>query len=282
VTSQDVPPREPPTGAKGTGHDQLRIDTTIAHPARVYNYWLGGKDNYQVDREAGAAAVKANPNVLPGVRANRAFLGRAVEYLVADAGIRQFLDIGTGLPTADNTHEVAQAIAPETKVVYVDNDPMVLAHARALLTTTREGATTYIDADVRDTATILDGAADLLDLSQPVAVMMLMIMPYVPDSDNPHQIVAQLMDAMAPGSYLALSEMTRDIDTNRTARATSHLNNRLGPTQITLRSRAEIVKYFDGLDFIEPGLVTTPEWRATPDPDHIIPCYAGVARKPGP
>lgn len=281
MTSQHAPAGAPLTGQQDTPAEPPSFDTTIAHPARVYDYWLGGKDNYQADRDAGEAAVKANPNILPGARANRAFLGRAVRYLTADAGIRQFLDIGTGLPTASNTHEIAQAIAPDAKVVYVDNDPIVLAHARALLSTTTQGSTTYIQADARNPGLILDGAARLLDFSQPVAVILLMILHFIPDSDHPRQIVAELMDAVPAGSYLVIGETTCDIDTSRMAEAISHVNRRMGDTQVTLRPRAAIARYFDGLDLVEPGLVPVPEWRADPDPRHIIPAYVGVARKPG-
>jgi S-adenosyl methyltransferase len=262
------------------GPDLASFDTGVAHPARVYNYWLGGKDNYAADREAAEHAVAANPNILPGVRANRAFLRRAVEYLAGEAGIRQFLDIGTGLPTAENTHEVAQAIAPDTRIVYVDNDPIVLAHARALLTSTPEGATAYVDADARDTDTILAEAAKVLDFSQPIAVMFLMILQYIPDDEQPQQIVAQLMDAMPPGSYLVHSDTTGDIDSERVATATARLNARLGPAQLHRRSREQMAAYFTGLDMVEPGLVFLPEWRALANPAHMIPCYAGVARKP--
>ena len=191
------------------------FDTSVAHPARVYDYWLGGKDNFQADREAAAQMIEVLPNILPGVRANRAFLRRAVQYLAGEAGIRQFLDIGTGLPTAENTHEVAQSIAAESRIVYVDNDPIVLAHARALLTSNPEGATAYIDADARDTATIVREAAKTLDFSQPVAVMALLILQYIPDSDGPHQVVSRLMDAVPSGSYLVISDTTTDIDTER-------------------------------------------------------------------
>jgi O-methyltransferase involved in polyketide biosynthesis len=262
------------------GPDLASFDTGVAHPARVYNYWLGGKDNYEADRQAAEQAVAANPNILPGVRANRAFLRRAVEYLAGEAGIRQFLDIGTGLPTAENTHEVAQAIAPDTRIVYVDNDPIVLAHARALLTSTPEGATAYVDADARDTGTILAEAAKVLDFSQPVAVMFLMILQYIPDEDQPQQIVAQLMDAMPPGSYLVHSDTTGDIDSERVATATARLNARLGPAQLHRRTREQMAAYFAGLDMVEPGLVFLPEWRALANPAHMIPCYAGVGRKP--
>jgi hypothetical protein len=280
VTSQGAAAGGQDSDTPDTDLEPTSFDTTVAHPARVYDYWLGGKDNYQADREAAEQVIAANPNVLPGVRANRAFLRRAVQYLAAEAGIRQFLDIGTGLPTAENTHEVAQAIAPESRIVYVDNDPIVLAHARALLTSTPEGVTAYVDADARDTAKILHEAAEILDFSQPVAVMALMVLQYVPDSDAPHQIVSRLMDAMPPGSYLAVSDTTRDIDTDRVANATSRLNTRMGPTRMTLRSREEIAGFFDGLDLVDPGLVPLPQWRGVASPVDVIPCYAGIGRKP--
>jgi hypothetical protein len=280
VTSKGAPAGGQRSDTPSRAQEPPSFDTSIAHPARVYDYWLGGKENYQADRDAAEQVIAANPNILPGVRANRAFLRRAVEYLAGEAGIRQFLDIGTGLPTAENTHQVAQAIAPQARIVYVDNDPIVLAHARALLTSTPQGATAYIEADARDTATIVGEAARTLDLSQPVAVMALMILQYVPDSDAPHQIVSQLMEAMPPGSYLAVSDTAKDIDTDRVANATSRLNARMGPTQLTLRTREEIGRYFEGLDLVDPGLVPLAEWRALADPRNVIPCYAGVARKP--
>jgi hypothetical protein len=267
-------------GSDAAGPDPAAFDTGVAHPARVYNYWLGGKDNYAADREAAEQAVAANPNILPGVRANRAFLRRAVQYLAGEAGIRQFLDVGTGLPTADNTHEVAQAIAPDARIVYVDNDPIVLAHARALLTSTPEGATAYVDADARDSGKILAGAAKTLDFSQPIAVMFLMILQYIPDEEHPEQIVSRLMDAVPSGSYLAQSDTTGDIDADRVATATARLNARLGPAQLHRRTREQMAAYYTGLDLVEPGLVLLPEWRALANPAHMIPCYAGVARKP--
>jgi len=216
---------------------------------------------------------------LAGVRANRAFLRRAVTYLVGEAGIRQFLDIGTGLPTAENTHEVAQSIAPESRIVYVDNDPIVLAHARALLDSTPEGATAYIDADARDAGTILRKAARTLDFSQPVAVMLLLVLQYVPDSDDPRAIVSRLMDAMPPGSYLTISDTTTDIDTERLTAGTARLNARLGPAQSTPRPRTAIARYFDSLDLVDPGLVPMPQWRSPAIP-LVIPVYAGIGRKP--
>ncbi len=266
----DLPdgPPEPPS-----------FDTAHAHPARVYDYLLGGKDNYAADRVAAEEIIAVSPTVLASVRANREFLRRSVQYL-AEAGIRQFLDIGTGLPTAENTHQVAQGIAPQSRVVYVDNDPIVLAHARALLTSTPEGATAYIDADAQDTGTILDEAARTLDFSQPIAVMVLCVMQYVPDSAGPHEIVSRLMEAVPPGSYLTMSDTTRDIDTEQMVTGAARYNERLGPNRFTPRTREEITAFFDGLDMVEPGLVVLPEWRALSRPGQVIPMYAGMGRKP--
>ena len=258
---------------------QVTLDTSVAHPARVYDYWLGGKDNFAADREAAEQVIAANPNVLPGVRANRAFLGRAVRYLAGEAGIRQFLDLGTGLPTAENTHQVAQATARDARVVYADNDPMVLTYARALLTSTPEGATAYLQADIRDTDKVLAGAAETLDFSKPVAVMALMILQYVPDQDDPWDIVRRVLDPLAPGSYLTVSDTVRDIDTGRVTEGAARLNQRMGPTQLTLRSRPEFERFFDRLEMVEPGIVPLPQWRA-PGSEYPIPCYAGMGRKP--
>jgi S-adenosyl methyltransferase len=280
VTSQDASSGGQDSDLTGSKTEPPPFDISVAHPARIYNYWLGGKDNYAADREAGELAVRANPNILPGVRANRAFLRRAVQFLAGEAGIRQFLDIGTGLPTAENTHEVAQAIAPESRIVYVDNDPIVLVHASALLTSTPEGVTAYVNADAQDTGTILREAAQTLDFSKPIAVMALMILQYVPDSDHPREIVRRLMEAVPPGSYLAISDTTRDIDTERVSGTTAQLNTRMGPARMTLRSRDEIAGFLDGLELVDPGLVPLPQWRATANPAHVIPCYAAVARKP--
>jgi hypothetical protein len=266
-------------GQAGNG-GPVTIDTSTAHPARVYDFLLGGKENYEADRAAAKALMAISPSVVPSVRANRAFLRRAVQYLAGEAGIRQFLDVGTGLPTAENTHQVAQEIAPESRVVYVDNDPVVLAHARALLTSTPEGATAYVHADVRDVDTVLREAAATLDFSQPIAVMVLCIMQYVPDSARPHELVARLMRAVLPGSYLTMSDTTRDIRTEEMMTGASEYNQRLGPTQFTPRSRAEFAAFFDGLEFVDPGLVPLPEWRALADPRQAIPMYAAMARKP--
>ena len=255
------------------------LDTSVAHPARVYDYWLGGKDNFAADREAAEQVIAANPNVLPGVRANRAFLGRAVRYLAGEAGIRQFLDLGTGLPTAENTHQVAQGISPDARIVYVDNDPMVLTYARALLAGDSEGVTAYVQADIRDTETVLEAAAETLDFGEPVAVMALMILQYVPDADDPWGIVGRLLEPLTAGSYLAVSDTVRDIDTTRVEKGTAALNGRMGPTQLKLRARPEFERFFAGLDLVEPGVVPLPDWRASGS-EHPIPCYAGMGRKP--
>ena len=268
--------------ASGGRDAQPAIDTSVAHPARVYDYWLGGKDNYPADRAAGAAAAEANPAILIGVRANRSFLRRAVRFLAADAGVRQFLDVGTGLPSANNTHEVAQAIAPEARIVYVDNDPIVLAHARALLTSTAEGATAYVNADARDPEKILQAAAQTLDFGQPVAVMTLMIMQYIPDSDDPHGIIARLLAGLPSGGYLVASDTAKDIDAETVATATGRLNQRMG-AQLTPRTKAQIGAYFSGLEMVEPGLVPLNRWRPGPDDpalDRDLPTYCGIGRKP--
>ena len=214
------------------------------------------------------------------MRANRAFLRRLVQFLAGEAGIRQFLDIGTGLPTAANTHQIAQEIAPESRVVYVDNDPIVLAHARALLTSAPAGVTAYLQADARDPGTILREAAQTLDFGKPVAVMLLCIMQYVPDADGPHEIVSRLMAAVPPGSYLAMSDTTRDIDAEQMTVGAERYNARLGPNQFTPRTRAEFTGFFDGLELVAPGLVPLPRWRAPADPSQRIPAYAALGRKP--
>ena len=201
----------------------LAFDTSVAHQARCYDYMLGGKDNFEADRAAVDAWLEIDPEVLFTARANRAFLGRAVRYLAAEAGIRQFLDIGTGIPTAGNTHQVAQAVAPESRIVYADYDPVVLAHARALLSSSEAGATEYIDADLRDTSTILAQASRLLDFTKPVAITLLTILHAIPDSDDPHAIVAKLLDAVPPGSFLVVTHWgrTSSVRKNETASGTS-------------------------------------------------------------
>jgi SAM-dependent methyltransferase len=258
------------------------FDISVAHPARIYDYWLGGKDNFAPDREAGDRIIQLRPEIIPGVRANRRFLGRAVRYLAQQEGIRQFLDIGTGLPSADNTHEVAQRAAPESRIVYVDNDPIVLAHARALLTSAREGKTAYVSADLRDAGKIVAEAAQTLDLGQPVALMFLMTLQYIPDSDDPHAIVRRYLDALAPGSFLVLSDTVIENDDKVLGESERRLNEGMGGkvTQ-TRRTPESIASFFEGLEMVEPGLVTLSRWRPGPDePDQYTPTRCGVARKP--
>ena len=257
------------------------VDTTVAHQARIYDYWLDGKDNFAVDREAAEQAIAAYPAILRGVRAQRAFLARAVRYLAEEAGIRQFLDIGTGIPTASNTHEVAQAAAKDARVVYVDNDPMVLAHARALLTGVPEDSTTYLDADLREPDKILAGAAGLLDFRRPVAVLLIGILQLIPDDADPHAIVARLVEAVPSGSWLAVYHPASDIDQHRVAEAVRRVNARTAGTT-TLRTHAEIARFFGGLQLLEPGLVQVQRWQpgsAAPDDGEQIAAYAGLARK---
>jgi len=265
--------------ANGSGREAVPLDTSVAHPARVYDYWLGGKDNFAADREAAEQVIAANPYVLPGVRANRAFLGRAVRFLAGEAGVRQFLDIGTGLPTVENTHEVAQDVAADSRIVYVDNDPIVLAHARALLASTSQGVTAYVQADVRDIGTVLRGAAATLDLGEPVAVMLLMILQYIPDSDDPWGLVAGLLEAVPSGSYLVVSDTAADIDAQVVAESARRYNERLGSVRQTRRTHAEFSRFFEGLELVEPGVVPLTQWRAESGA-HTIPAYAGVGRKP--
>lgn len=255
------------------------IDTTVAHSARLWNYLLGGKDNFAVDREAAEQVLAFMPELVQSARYNREFLGRAVRYLTGEVGIRQFLDIGTGLPTANNTHEVAQQVAPDSRVVYVDNDPMVLVHARALLTSSPEGATDYIDADLRDTDRILHEANRTLDFGQPIAIMLLGIVNFVVDDAQAERIVRQLVDAVPSGSYLVISHPTMEVKPEAVARAMDMWNSS-GAAPITARSPEQIARFFAGLDLIEPGVVTCSVWR--PDGNDTTPVseYCAVARKP--
>jgi hypothetical protein len=262
------------------GRKPPNIDISVAHQARVYDYTIGGKDNFAADREAAEKAIQANPDTVATARANRAFLGRAVRFLVAEAGIRQFLDIGTGIPSASNTHEVAQAAAPDSRVVYVDNDPIVLAHARALLTGVT-GTTAYLDADVRDPAAILAGAAGTLDFGQPVAVMLIAIMHCVPDEDDPYGIVGQLLDAVPSGSFLTLSQPARDMLPEKAAQAEAALSKAMRQ-KVQYRTHAEVSRFFGGLEMVEPGVVHLPEWRPDEpsDPDGpVTGMWGGMGRK---
>jgi hypothetical protein len=267
-------------GTAPAGDEPVSFDTSVAHMARVYNYWLGGKDNFAADRAAAEQAIAANPGILRDVKANRAYLARAVGYLASECGIRQFLDIGTGIPAANNTHEVAQSAAPDSRVVYVDNDPIVLAHARALLTSQPQGATDYIEADLRDTQSILDTAARTLDFARPVAVSLLAILHLIPDEADPYGIVASLMAAVPPGSYLVLSHPAGDIRAEQVAEMARRVNSRLGPTRGTMRSRDEVARFFDGLELLEPGIGQPQWWRpAGPIGQADVAVWCGVARK---
>ncbi|MFI5843105.1 SAM-dependent methyltransferase [Catenuloplanes sp. NPDC051500] len=253
------------------------IDTTRPSSARVWNHLLGGKDNFAVDRELGEALRAANPGIAAIARTQREFLIQAVTLLAGEVGIRQFLDIGTGLPTADNTHEVAQRVAPDSRIVYVDNDPLVLAHARALLTSSPEGATAYVDSPVQDPERILAEAAHTLDFSKPVALTMIGILGNVADYAEARAIVERLLAAVPPGSYLVVSDGTstsaQSIESQRIANRSGHPYN--------LRTPEEIGGYFQGLDLVEPGVVPTSQWRPRPGSEpELLDVYCAVGRKP--
>ena len=263
------------------GRPRPKIDTTVPHSARIWNYWLGGKDNYPVDRQAGEQTIAVLPEIVDIARASRHFLVRVVRYLAADAGIRQFLDVGTGLPTVNNTHEVAQSVAPESRVVYVDNDPLVLVHARALLTSSPEGATDYIEADARDVGTILKGAAATLDFTQPIAVTMLGILPFITDDDEAKSLVTRLLAAVPAGSYLAITHSTSEATGERVIEAVRQWNQ-VAPTPYTLRNPQQIAAFFEGLELIEPGIVSCPQWRPEPQDigsAHKMDEFCGLGRK---
>jgi S-adenosyl methyltransferase len=259
------------------------FDTGVPHIARVYNYWLGGTDNFAADRAAAEQVMASFPDITMSVRAQRAFLGRAVRYLVTEAGLRQFLDLGTGLPSAGNTHQVAQQAAPESRVVYVDNDPIVAAHARALLAGSPEGATEYLDADVRDTGRVLRAAASTLDLRRPVAVMLLGVLHCIPEDDQPNAITRRLMTALPRGSYLVISHPASDVATEQMTRSTREYNQQ-SPVQLTMRSHDQVSQFFAGMDLVPPGVVQLHRWRpgvaAGPEQDHELANYGGVGRKP--
>jgi O-methyltransferase involved in polyketide biosynthesis len=257
------------------------FDTSVPHIARVYDYWLGGKDNFAADRELGEQTLQAYPNLVFSVRANRAFLARTVRFLAGEMGIRQFLDIGTGIPTANNTHEVAQRIAPASRIVYVDNDPIVLSHAKALLKSRPRGACAYIEADLRDPDTILAAAADTLDFGQPVAVMLIAVMHFVGDDAQAGAIISRLMDACAPGSFVVISHAASDIDAAQQTEMVRRLNQSVAE-KATLRDQAGITRLFDGLELVEPGVVRVSDWRPDSDLEAARPTglRGGVARRP--
>jgi S-adenosyl methyltransferase len=277
---------EPVTDKRPNPHAGTGIDTTVPHSARVWNYWLGGKDNYAVDRETGDAVIAVYPQIKVNAREARAFLGRVVSFLAGEAGIRQFLDIGTGLPTADNTHEVAQRIAPDARVVYVDNDPLVLAHARALLVGTPEGATKYLHADIRDVANLMSGATEILDFNQPVAVLMLGVLGHVHDADHARSLVTQIVEELPSGSYVAISDA---IMTEARRKAEETYADTDG-VHYHARDPEDIASFFDGLEWVEPGFTSVSLWRADITPDDPesnvrsitspVDQYGGVARRP--
>jgi hypothetical protein len=269
---------------QGTG-----IDATVPHSARIFNYWMGGKDHYPVDRVAGDAWVAVDPTILRIVREQRAFLKRTVRYLAGEAGIRQFLDVGTGLPTAENTHEVAQQVAPDARIVYVDNDPLILAHARALMTSTPEGATRYIHADMRDPAPLLAEAEEVLDFDQPVAILFLGVLGHLAKVEDARKVINTLMAAAAPGSYLLICDSIV-VEGDKASLEAAEEYESTGAVPYHYRQREEILSFFDGLEFVEPGLVSMPLWRperptgvttiGQPDPEPLEQTIGGLARKP--
>ncbi len=266
----------------GPGAAAPGFDTSVAHPARIWDYFLGGKDNFTADRVAAQGVLEVMPAMAMVARAGRAFLAAAVHYLATDRGIGQFLDIGTGLPTANNTHEVAQRANEQARIVYVDNDPIVLTHARALLTSDPRGETAYISADIQDTDTILREAVLTLDFTQPVAVMLLAILHFIPDSDDPHGIVARLMQAVPSGSYLVISHASSDIMA-QTVAAGAETYNELSAVSIHLRTEAQMNQFFTGLELVPPGVTPLGRWRtgqANIGALPLLPTYTAVGRKP--
>jgi S-adenosyl methyltransferase len=264
------------------GNRGHRFDSSVPHPARIYAYWLGGKDHYAADRETAEQVIRCRPQVVAGARANRAFLARVVRYLAGECGIRQFVDIGPGLPAPGNTHDVAQAIAPQSRIVYVDNDPLVLVHARALLTSTPQGSCDYLDADVRDTPAVLTGAGQTLDFTQPAAVLLIAVMHFLPDADDPATVLAALARPLAPGSFVAISHLTADFAPGPVSAGVSAYNATV-PTAVIPRSHTQVSALFGGLPLVPPGVVPLAEWRPPmAGPGGRAPCdmYAGLARVP--
>lgn len=255
-----------------------KIDTTVPHSARIWNYWMGGKDNYEVDRVAGDAYREIAPNIETMARASRVYLIRTVTFVAHELGIRQFLDIGTGLPTYDNTHQVAQKVAPESRIVYVDNDPLVLRHAQALLTSTPEGTTDYVDADLHDPEAILEAAGKILDFDKPVALMLMGILGHIQDYEEAKDIVRRLQAALPSGSYFVHYDST---DTDAELKRAQEGYDDTGAVPYVLRSPRQIAAYYEGLELLEPGIVSCPLWRpepgTTPEPTDV---YGGVAFKP--
>jgi S-adenosyl methyltransferase len=273
----------PQDGDAGGGRPLPTFDTTVANPARMWNYWVGGKDHFAADREAAEKLLVIMPSMPYIARFARRFLIDAVHQLAEEYGVRQFLDIGTGLPTADNTHHVAQRAAPESRIVYADYDPIVLSHARALLTSSPEGKTDYLQADLRDTETILAGAKQTLDFSQPIALLLIAVLHFIPDSDDPYAVVQRLMDAMPPGSYLVIGHAASDIAPEAAAELMRRYNE-LSSVPITVRSREQVARFFDGMDFVGRGLLPLSQlWgpgKADVEDDVSgLIGYCGIARK---
>jgi hypothetical protein len=259
-----------------------QFDAGVPSPARIWNYWVGGKDNFEADRAAANAVKEVVPYVAVVARMTRQFLIRTVTMLASERGIQQFLDIGSGLPTAYNTHQVAQAAVPQARIVYVDNDPQVIVHARSLLRSDAEGSVDYLQADLRDTGTILSQAARTLDFSRPVAVLLLQVLHFIPDSDDPYAVVRRLMEPLVAGSYLVLVHGASDIQTEVSSQ-TSKRYNTMSPTQMRLRGRHEVARFFDGLEPVGPGMVPGTDWLTAGESEHeanISFGYNGVARKP--
>lgn len=258
-----------------------RIDVSVPHSARIWNYWLGGKDNFAVDRAAGDQYKQVFPGVVDVARASRQFLVRSVRFLAGEAGVNQFLDVGTGLPTVDNTHEVAQRVNPRCRIVYVDNDPMVLVHARALLTSTPQGATSYLEADLQDVDSILAGATRTLDFSRPVGLILSGIMGHVADGEQARAIVTKLLAALPARSYLSLNDGTSEVSGDALEQAQDEYND-TGAVPYTLRSPDEIAQFFTGLELVAPGVVSCPRWRPdeTTTGPAVTDAFGGVGRKP--
>ncbi|WP_214105164.1 SAM-dependent methyltransferase [Acrocarpospora catenulata] len=264
---------DPPTAA------ERRLDTSVPHPARVWDYWLGGTDNFPADREVGEAIIEVMPDLPTIARAERQFIGRAVRYLAGECGVDQFLDIGTGIPTAENVHQVAQSVNPKARIVYVDRDPIVLVHARMLLKGTPEGTTDYVDADLRSPDVILQAASETLNFYRPVALMILGVLEFIPDDTLARDAVRALVDGLAPGSYLAIASSVTSPSMDEAAA----LWNSAGATPIHLRSVPEVTAFFDGLELLPPGVVSLPKWHPGPDTlyaDREVYQYGGIARKP--
>ncbi|MEV6925566.1 SAM-dependent methyltransferase [Dactylosporangium sp. NPDC051485] len=270
-------PSAQPAAADADGTANLRIDTSVPHPARRYDFLLGGKDNFAPDRESARQLIAAFPAVRTAALENRRFLGRVVEYLTAEAGVRQFLDIGTGIPTSPNVHEIAQAIAPDARVVYVDNDPMVMVHARALLTGNTPDSTAYIEADIRNPDTILDSPElhQTLDFTKPIALLLIAVLHFLEDSDQPYKAVSQLLDALPPGSYVALSHVTFDALPDEVRHSLTALADpAAGHGPFRARTRGEVAQFFNGVDLLEPGLVSIVEWLPEREPRPQTSCAA--------